>query len=56
MYGLPPLKIADLAADGELIRLSQDVADRIYDTGRITLPGCAALRKRVEELFSAAAD
>ena len=55
-HGLPPLKIADLAADGELIRLSQDVADRIYDTGRITLPGCAALRKRVEELFSAAAD
>ncbi len=50
-HGLPPVKIADLAADRELIALAQDIADNITDTGRITLPGCEPLRKRVEALF-----
>lgn len=50
-HGLPPIRIADLAADSELIALAQDVADHITDTGRITLPGCEPIRKRVNELF-----
>ena len=50
-HGLPPLKIADLASDGELIKLAQKTADSLTDTGRITLPGCEPLRRRVGSLF-----
>ncbi len=55
-HGLPPLRIADLAADTEIVALAQTTADSLCDTGRITLPGCAALRGRVEKLFEAASD
>lgn len=53
-HGLPPLKVADLAADADIVRLAQDTAESLYDTGRITLPGCEPLRKRVEALFESA--
>lgn len=53
-HGLPPLKIADLAADRETVRLAQDIAEALFDTGRITLPGSAPLRARVESLFERA--
>lgn len=55
-HGLPPLKIADLAADRDIVKAAQDAAEIIYDTGRINLPGCAALRSRVEKLFERAGD
>lgn len=54
-HGLPPLKIASLA-DAETVRLAQDIAENLFSTGRITLPGCAALRERVARLFEAAQD
>ena len=50
-HGLPPLKIADLASDSELVALAQSTADSLTDTGRISLPGCEPLRERVKRLF-----
>lgn len=55
-HGLPPLKIADLAADTEIVKLAQEVAEEISDIGRIDLPECEALRRRVTALFERAED
>ncbi len=49
-HGLPPLKIADLAADQELIRLAQETAEGL--TSRLTEQDCANLRRRVYMLYS----
>ena len=55
-HGLPPLKIADMGADTELVKLAQDIADELTESGRITAPECAKLRMRVEKLFDRAED
>ncbi len=49
-HGLPPLKIADLAADAELVKLAQDAAELLNE--RFQLSECDSLRKRVEALFA----
>ncbi len=49
-HGLPPLKIADLAADTELVSLAQEAAELIGE--KLSLPEFSALRKRVDSLFS----
>lgn len=51
-HGLPPLKIADLGADTELIGLSQKAAEEILESGRFSEPEFLHLRERVAELFS----
>lgn len=51
-HGLPPLKIADLGADTDLIALSQRAADEIIESGRFSEPEFAGLKERVAELFS----
>ena len=48
-HGLPPLKIADLAADSELIKLAQDAAELLIK--RLGSPECEALGKRVENML-----
>ena len=47
-HGLPRLKIADLAADSQLLRLAQETAEKIYSSQRIT----PALKDRVKSLLS----
>ena len=47
-HGLPRLKIADLAADSQLLRLAQETAEKIYLSQRIT----PALKERVKSLLS----
>lgn len=47
-HGLPKLKIADLAADSQILRLAQETADKIYSSQRIT----PALKDRVKSLLS----
>lgn len=55
-HGLPQLKIADLGADTELIKLAQDIAEELTESGRIAAPECEKLRQRVEKLFERAED
>lgn len=47
-HGLPKLKIADLAADSQILRLAQETADKIYSSQRIT----PAIKDRVKSLLS----
>ena len=53
-HGLPPLKIADLAADSDIIALAQEISELLCGTGRIDLPSCSELRERVASLYSRA--
>ena len=53
-HGLPPMKIADLAADSEVIKLAQDLADELHE--RMNTPECAALNKRLQTLFERSVD
>lgn len=48
-HGLPPLKIADLAADSELLKLVQELADELHE--RMHTPELAALNTRLQMLF-----
>lgn len=48
-HGLPPLKIADLAADSELLKLVQELADELHE--RMHTPELAALNMRLQTLF-----
>ena len=48
-HGLPPLKIADLGSDRELVETAQRLAEEL--SGRLTEPDCELLRQRVYRLF-----
>lgn len=50
-HGLPNLKIADLAADSELIALTQRAEEEILGSGRFGEKEYANLRARVAKLF-----
>lgn len=48
-HGLPPIKVADIAADSELIKTSEKFAIELKD--RLFEPECTVLRRRVYSLF-----
>ncbi len=48
-HGLPPLKIADLAADKELVKQAQETSEKLKD--RLYGPECEILRNRVYKLY-----
>ena len=50
-HGLPRLKIADLAADSDLVRLASDTADRLYGSGFLASKQGRALKNRVDALL-----
>ena len=50
-HGLPRLKIADLAADSDLVRLASDTADRLYGSGFLASEQGRALKSRVDALL-----
>lgn len=51
-HGLPKLKIADIAADSDILRLAQSMASQINDRGLLKTPEYARLNERVQKLFS----
>lgn len=50
-HGLPRLKIADIAADTDLIRISRSEAERIYQSGFLKTKDGEALAAKVNGLF-----
>lgn len=50
-HGLPRLKIADLAADADLIRLARAEAEKMYSTGYLKSSDGARLSGAVKRLF-----
>ena len=51
-HGLPKLKIADIAADSDVLKLAQSVAGEINSRGLLDLPQYSKLKERVHRLFS----
>lgn len=51
-HGLPQLKIADIAADSELVSMAGSEAKALHESGFLGTDEGKALAKRVEELFS----
>ncbi len=52
-HGLPKLKIADIAADSDILKLAQSTAAQINDRGLLKTKEYARLNERVQKLFSA---
>ncbi len=50
-HGLPKLKIADIAADTDILKLAQKVASEIDEAGLINTPQYSKLKERVNKLF-----
>lgn len=56
-HGLPCLKIADIASDSEMLRITQETAKRIIaEDSRLTKPENSGLRGEVMRLFATAED
>ena len=51
-HGLPKLKIADIAADSDVLKLAQSIASQINDRGLLSTEEYSALNERVRKLFS----
>ena len=51
-HGLPQLKIADIAADSDLVRLSRSEAEDLYNSGFLETTDGKALLEKVKGLFS----
>lgn len=51
-HGLPKLKIADIAADSDILKLAQSIASQINDRGLLSTEEYSALNERVRKLFS----
>ena len=51
-HGLPKLKIADVAADSDILKLAQSVAGEISDNALLDTPKYSKLKERVHKLFS----
>ncbi len=52
-HGLPKLKIADIAADSDILKLAQSTAAQINDRGLLKTKEYSRLNERVQKLFSA---
>ena len=50
-HGLPKLKIADVAADTDVLRLAQSVANELNEAGLINTPQYKILNERVKKLY-----
>ena len=51
-HGLPPLKVADIADDADILSEVDDLAEKILKSdGSLSLPRHGGLRRKVEELF-----
>lgn len=50
-HGLPKLKIADVAADTDVLRLAQSVANELNEAGLINTPRYKILNERVKKLY-----
>ncbi len=50
-HGLPKLKIADIAADSDILKLAQAVAGEINDLRLLGTPQYLRLKERVQKLF-----
>ena len=56
-HGLPEMHVADLGADVNVMQTAQqDAAALLADDAALERPEHAALRKRIDRLFSASAD